>query len=96
MGWLLELMLRTVPESPVDFSDGTRDYLQFVYMENSDFGPNGIYVGRIYERYEYEGNTGNSSGNHLHITAGKGFMKNGGWICKRDCCISGCGTSVSD
>ena len=70
---------------PVDFPDGTTDYLtiKFVHMENDDFGNNGIYVGRIYEKYEYvgrEGMTGDATGNHLHVTCGKGHIKNTGWV----------------
>lgn len=69
---------------PVDFPDGTSDYLtiKFVHMENDDFGNNGIYVGRVYEKYDYvgrEGRTGNATGNHLHVTCGKGHMKDTGW-----------------
>lgn len=69
---------------PVNFPDGTTDYLtiKFVHMENDDFGSNGIRVGRIYEKYEYvgrEGRTGNATGNHLHVTCGKGKMKGTGW-----------------
>ena len=70
---------------PCDFPDGTKDFLtiKFVHMENSDFGSNGIYVGRVYEKYEqigFEGATGNATGNHLHVTAGKGQMKDTGWV----------------
>ena len=70
---------------PVDFPDGTSDYLtiKFVHMENDDFGNTGIYVGRVYEKYEYvgrEGQTGNATGNHLHVTCGKGHMKDTGWV----------------
>lgn len=73
----------------VDFPDGTSDYLtiKFVHMENDDFGNDGIYVGRIYEKYEYvgrEGMTGNATGNHLHVTCGKGHMKGAGWAYKTD------------
>lgn len=67
---------------PCDFPDGTRDYLtiKFVHMNNDDFP--GIRTGRIYEKYEYvgrEGTTGEATGNHLHVTAGKGRMKGTGW-----------------
>ena len=72
-----------VSTSEVDFADGTRDFVtvKFVHMNNSDFGKNGIYVGRKYKRGEligYEG-TSHASGNHIHMSAGKGKMKGSGW-----------------
>lgn len=72
-----------VSTSKVDFADGTRDYvtIKFVHMNNSDFGKNGIHVGRKYKRGEligYEG-TSHASGNHIHMSAGKGKMKGSGW-----------------
>ncbi len=70
---------------PVDFPDGTTDYLtiKFVHMEDDDFGSSGIRTGRIYEPYEYvgrEGRTGQATGNHLHVTCGKGKMSGSGWV----------------
>lgn len=72
-----------VSTSEVDFADGTRDFvtIKFVHMNNSDFGKNGIYVGRKYKRGEligYEG-TSHATGNHIHMSAGKGKMKGSGW-----------------
>lgn len=72
-----------VSTSEVDFADGTRDFvtIKFVHMNNSDFGKNGIHVGRKYKRGEligYEG-TSHASGNHIHMSAGKGKMKGSGW-----------------
>lgn len=72
-----------VSTSKVDFADGARDFvtIKFVHMNNSDFGKNGIYVGRKYKRGEligYEG-TSHASGNHIHMSAGKGKMKGSGW-----------------
>lgn len=72
-----------VSTSEVDFADGTRDYvtIKFVHMNNSDFGKNGIYVGRKYKRGEligFEG-TSHATGNHIHMSAGKGKMKGSGW-----------------
>ena len=72
-----------VSTSEVDFADGTRDIctIKFVHMNNSDFGRNGIYVGRKYKRGEligYEG-TSHASGNHVHMSAGKGGLKGSGW-----------------
>lgn len=72
-----------VSTSKVDFADGTSDYctIKFVHMNNSDFGKNGIYVGRKYKRGEligYEG-TSHATGNHIHMSAGKGKMKGSGW-----------------
>ena len=72
-----------VSTSEVDFADGTRDIctIKFVHMNNSDFGRNGIYVGRRYKRGEligYEG-TSHASGNHVHMSAGKGGLKGSGW-----------------
>lgn len=72
-----------VSTSEVDFADGTRDFvtIKFVHMNNSDFGKNGIHVGRRYRRGEligYEG-TSHATGNHIHMSAGKGKMKGSGW-----------------
>ncbi|MDD6340757.1 MAG: hypothetical protein PUA50_00310 [Eubacteriales bacterium] len=72
-----------VSTSEVDFADGTRDFvtIKFVHMNNSDFGKNGIYVGRKYKRGEligYEG-TSHATGNHIHMSAGKGGLKGSGW-----------------
>lgn len=72
-----------VSTSKVDFADGTRDYvtIKFVHMNNSDFGKKGIYVGRKYKRKEligYEG-TSHASGNHIHMSAGKGTLAGSGW-----------------
>ena len=72
-----------VSTSEVDFADGTRDFvtIKFVHMNNSDFGKYGIHVGRRYIRGEligYEG-TSHASGNHIHMSAGKGKMKGSGW-----------------
>ena len=72
-----------VSTSEVDFADGTRDIctIKFVHMNNSDFGRNGIYVGSRYKRGEligYEG-TSHASGNHVHMSAGKGGLKGSGW-----------------
>ena len=72
-----------VSTSEVDFADGTRDFVtvKFVHMNNSDFGKNGIHVGRKYKRGEligYEG-TSHATGNHIHMSAGKGKMKGSGW-----------------
>ena len=50
-------------------------------MNNSDFGKNGIYVGRRYKRGEligYEG-TSHATGNHIHMSAGKDGLKGSGW-----------------
>ena len=72
-----------VSTSEVDFADGTRDFvtIKFVHMNNSDFGKYGIHVGRRYIRGEligYEG-TSHASGNHIHMSAGKGKLKRSGW-----------------
>ncbi len=72
-----------VSTSEVDFADGTRDIctIKFVHMNNSDFGRNGIYVGRKYKRGELVGHEGttHASGNHVHMSAGKGGLKGSGW-----------------
>lgn len=73
-----------VSTSEVDFADGTRDFvtIKFVHMNNSDFGKNGIHVGRRYKRGDligYEG-TSHATGNHIHMSAGKGGLKGSGWI----------------
>lgn len=72
-----------VSTSEVDFADGTRDFvtIKIVHMNNSDFGKYGIHVGRRYRRGEligFEG-TSHATGNHIHMSAGKGKMKGSGW-----------------
>lgn len=72
-----------VSTSEVDFADGTRDFvtIKLVHMNNSDFGKDGIHVGSRYKRWEligYEG-TSHATGNHIHMSAGKGKMKRSGW-----------------
>ena len=72
-----------VSTSEVDFADGTRDFvtIKFVHMNNSEFGKYGIHVGRRYIRGELIGYEGSShaTGNHIHMSAGKGKMKGSGW-----------------
>lgn len=78
---------------PVCFADGTCDYLTvaFTHMNNADFGPNGIRLNRIYEKYEqvgHQGVSGKGMAPHLHVSAGKGELLGSGWVCNdRNCWV---------
>ena len=66
----------------VDFADGTKDFLTLMIIHPDDIDIKGLKVGDIFKRKEKitrEGTDG-ATGNHLHISAGKGKMKGNGWI----------------
>lgn len=70
---------------PVAFPDGTTDYLTvlFEHMNNADFGINGIKRGKVFQKYEFVGRQGLSGKTKepiLHVSAGKGEIKNAGWL----------------
>lgn len=66
----------------VHFADGTSNYFTMLVTHPNDDDLKKLWVGRIFKRYEKicrEGIDG-ATGNHLHISAGKGKMKGSGWI----------------
>ena len=67
----------------VDFADNTSDYVTILvtHMEEDDLL--NLKVGQIFSRGEKicrEGQSGNVTGNNLHISAGKGIIARNGWI----------------
>lgn len=68
--------------SKVDFADGTSDYAcgKIIHPNDSDF--KSLYVGKKFKRGDLicrEGTDG-ATGNHLHISFGKGKIKGNGWV----------------
>ena len=66
----------------VDFSDGTSDILTVMIIHPDDEDMKKLKVGDVFTRGEKivrEGKDG-ATGNHLHISAGKGRMKGSGWM----------------
>lgn len=66
----------------VDFADGTRDYLTVMVIHPEDGDMKKLSVGDSFRRKERivrEGKDG-ATGNHLHISAGKGKVEGSGWV----------------
>lgn len=66
----------------VDFADGTQDYLTILITHPDDIDLKNLKVGYVFRRNEKitrEGKDG-ATGNHFHISAGKGKMKGSGWM----------------
>lgn len=66
----------------VDFADGTSDILTVMVIHPDDEDMKKLKVGDIFRRGEKivrEGKDG-ATGNHLHISGGKGRMKGSGWM----------------
>lgn len=66
----------------VSFADGTKDYLTMMIVHPDDKDLKNLKVGNVFRRGEKitcEGKDG-ATGNHLHISAGKGKMKGSGWM----------------
>lgn len=66
----------------VNFADGTSDYFsaQLTHMNDSDL--NRLRVGQTFKRGQavcQEGIDG-ATGNHIHMSIGKGTITNGGWV----------------
>lgn len=68
--------------SKVDLPDGTKDYVCGSLTHPNDDDIKDLKVGQVFKRGDivcYEGTDGNATGNHLHISFGKGRMKGTGW-----------------
>ncbi len=66
----------------VNFADGTQDYLTMLITHPDDSDLKKLKVGDVFKRNEKitcEGKDG-ATGNHLHISAGKGKIKGNGWV----------------
>ena len=69
--------------SKVYFADGTNDYFTMMVIHPNDDDLKKIKVGQVFKRGDKicrEGIDG-ATGNHLHISGGKGKMLGGGWVC---------------
>lgn len=67
--------------SPVDFADGTRNYVCGQITHSNDSDIRDLRVGQKFKRGQiicYEGTDG-ATGNHLHMSFGKGKIKGSGW-----------------
>jgi hypothetical protein len=65
-----------------DFPDGTRDYLTVSATHPNDDDLKKLKLGQIFKRGEKmfrEGTDGNATGNHLHLSFGKGKISGNGW-----------------
>lgn len=68
--------------SKVDFADGTQDYVVIMITHPNDSDLASMYKGKIYTRGQEickEGTDGHATGNHFHLSAGKGKYKSG-WV----------------
>lgn len=66
----------------VHFADGTRDYFTMLITHPDDVNLKGIAVGKRYKRGDkitLEGKDG-ATGNHFHISGGKGKFRGNGWL----------------
>ena len=69
--------------SKIDLPDGSRDYVCIQVIHPNDEDLKGLNVGHVFIRGSLvcrEGTDGNATGNHLHISVGKGKMKGNGWV----------------
>lgn len=65
----------------VKYADGTIDYMTLLTIHDNDIS--GLKVGDIInqgEIYYQEGSRGNATGNHIHLSVGKGKFVNNGWM----------------
>lgn len=67
----------------VCFADGTSDYFTLMVTHPNDDDLKNLKIGQVFKRGEKlfrEGTDGNASGNHFHLSGGKGKMKGIGWV----------------
>lgn len=67
----------------VYFADGTSDYFTLMVTHPNDDDLRKLSTGQTFKRGEKicrEGTDGNATGNHFHISAGKGKIKGNGWV----------------
>lgn len=68
--------------SKVNFADGTTNYVTIMVTHPNDDTLKNLRVGQTFKRKAamfLEGTDGNATGNHFHISVGKGTMTEGGW-----------------
>lgn len=69
----------------VQYADGTIDYMTVLTMHDNDIS--NLYVGKKINQgqvYYQEGKAGNATGNHIHITVGRGKFTSNGWYKNSD------------
>lgn len=69
--------------SKVDFADGSKDFCSILVMHPNDDDLSKLKKGQIFHRGEKicrEGTDGFATGNHFHISAGKGKFKSSEWV----------------
>lgn len=69
--------------SKLFFADGTQDYFSLLIIHPEDSDLKRLRVGQVFKRGEKicrEGADGFATGNHFHISAGKGKFKDPTWI----------------
>lgn len=65
----------------VQYADGTVDYMTVLTMHDNDIS--NLYVGKVIrqgEIYYNQGHKGNATGDHIHLTVGKGKFTGSGWF----------------
>ncbi len=76
-----EVWLESVDK--VKYADGTEDYMTILTMHDNDVS--NLKVGQVIKQgeiYYDEGTKGNATGNHIHLTVGKGKFTGTGWYKK--------------
>lgn len=69
--------------SKVRFADGTADYCVLMIVHPNDDALRGLKVGQIFKRGQKittEGRDGHATGNHVHLSVGKGKFTGNGWV----------------
>lgn len=67
----------------VVLANGKSDYVTILITHPNDDDFKNLYINKIFKRGEKicrEGTDGNATGNHFHISVGKGKMKDIGWV----------------
>lgn len=68
-------------ENKIKYADGTYDYVTVMTGHDNDIS--NLYIGKKIkqgEKYYQEGNSGKSTGNHIHLEVGRGKVTEEGWI----------------
>ena len=68
--------------SKVDFADGTQDYVTILVMHSNDDDLKKLSKGQVFTRGQKicrEGTDGYATGNHFHLSVGKGKSVGNGW-----------------
>lgn len=72
-------------DKKIKYADGSYDYI--TVMKGHDGNISDLYVGKKIKQgdiYYQEGNSGKSTGNHIHLEVGKGKVTEKGWVKNKD------------